>query len=281
MGIAGPNLVVSGAILSDKLITQRLTDYVYLGPYPSGRGRTSMDEAIYRVARILRALGDSTKILSLYYKGLDLKKPTLDRSAPFPPEFQIFTVDNQQYKLTYTKRLAEDHPHKAVFQARIEPGKGGRQDDSVVVKFASSYCKEAHRLLAKKSLAPDLWFCDWVQDVGMHIVVMDYVEGSSPEMPCTDKDFVDSLREAVRTLHASEFVHGDLREPNILVSEDGRIKIIDFDWCEKVEIARYPPNINLDGNIGWHSTVERGGMVEKQHDETMFFLLTGERLEPN
>ena len=237
-----------------------------------------MDEATHRVACILRALKNSTDSLKKYYEQLDLEKPTLSRSAPVPPDFQIFSVGDVTHHLTYTKRLAEDRPHKAVFQARIEPGKGGREGDLVVVKFSDSYCKAAHELLAGKSLAPNLWFCDLVPEVGLHVVVMDYIEGSSPQGPCRDRDFVDKLRNAVHTLHACGFVHGDLREPNILVPKVGGIKIIDFDWCGEAGTAQYPSDINLEEAIGWHETVTRGGKMEKKHDERMFSLLTGEDL---
>src|SRR5258708_37035940 len=39
--------------------------------------------------------------------------------------------------------------------------------------------------------------------------------------------------------HKHDFVHGDLREPNILCDGD-RVKLIDFDWGGKVDEAYYP-----------------------------------------
>ena len=44
----------------------------------------------------------------------------------------------------------------------------------------------------------------------------------------TREGFSDKLRTAVQTLHSANFVHCDLRGPNILVTEDGGMRIVDF-----------------------------------------------------
>ena len=43
----------------------------------------------------------------------------------------------------------------------------------------------------------------------------------------------------MKLFHRDRFVHGDLREPNILCDED-QVMLIDFDWGGKVEEAYYP-----------------------------------------
>jgi len=75
-------------------------------------------------------------------------------------------------------------------------------------------------------------------------------------------------------LHDEDYVHGDIREPNILVTAGG-LKLIDFDWCGKAGGARYPADIALVPSLGWHDGVRRGGPIAKVHDEHMFKLLTG------
>lgn len=52
--------------------------------------------------------------------------------------------------------------------------------------------------------------------------------------------------------------------------------LVDFDWCGKVGEARYPVDINLDGEIDWHKGVVRGGKLEIEHD---LYLLKALELE--
>lgn len=135
-------MTVTGAIFGDILMTQRLADYIYLGPYLSLGGGSGLDEGIRRVARILRALEISTKSLKDCYLELspETKQPGL-LDALIPPHFQDFTIGRKVYQLGYTKRMAPDHPDKAVFVASMKPQGQAAEPDLVVVKFAYSYCK--------------------------------------------------------------------------------------------------------------------------------------------
>ena len=38
------------------------------------------------------------------------------------------------------------------------------------------------------------------------------------------------IREVVTQLHNQNIVHGDLRDTNIVVANDGSFMLIDFDW---------------------------------------------------
>jgi hypothetical protein len=214
-------------------------------------------------------------LLEDYYSGLDTGVNLDSPNAPLPPHFQNFTVDGITYKLKYKERMVNDHPDKAVFVASVEPANQAGALD-VVVKFAYSYCKTAHMLLAENSFAPRLQYCEKVESVGMYVVVMDLVVGEHISHTAHgDLSFADKLRTAVQILHDADFVHGDLREPNILVTEDGDTKIIDFDWCGKDREARYPSDINLGNGVYWDPDVTRGGLIKKDHDRTMFRRLTG------
>ena len=133
----------------------------------------------------------------------------------------------------------------------MRPGSQAGKPDVAAVKFAHSYCEAAHRLLDDISLAPRLRYCE-------------KVEG-----------FAEKLRTAVRTLHDANFVHGDLQVPNILVTEDGGMKVTDLDWCGRDGEVRYPSNINMNKRVGWDPDVTRGGLVKKGHDRPMCSRLTG------
>jgi serine/threonine protein kinase len=281
VGIAGPHLTVTGAIFGDKLATQRLTDYIYLGAHPSCRRRSGLYEGIRRVARIPHALSVSTKLLKDYYLKLDNEAGPSFPTPLIPPYFQDFTFNGATYKLEYTKRMAMEYPDKAVFEASIKPTSQAGGINAVVVKFSHSYCKSSRVLLAEKSFAPRLLYCEEVESVGMYVVIMNLVVGKHVVAPRQDKNFTDKLRMAVRTLHDAGFVHGDLREPNALVTDDGDIKIVDFDWYGEDGEALYPADINLGQGVGWDPDVARGGLIKKEHDRTMFCRLTGLEWEAN
>lgn len=76
----------------------------------------------------------------------------------------------------------------------------------------------------------------------------------------------NKVEQAVTVLHENDFVFGDLRLPNIMVSEK-QVHLIDFDWCANSGEGRYPVGLNdVDREIGWHPDVKRGGVMCKEHD---------------
>lgn len=326
--MAGPNIVVGGAVFADVLISQTLTDYISIVPRPGLEERSPIDSAVYRVARLFNALKTCIGELDAYYASLhDMPSggvlppvgSTLalttgasstrasstrasskasstrassagrthisDRSAgpqappanPVPvriwPHFQSYTVDNTTYQLSYLHPLSNDYM-KTVYQATATAK--GEPPLKVVVKFAHKYCPEAHGLLAAASLAPKLHFCERVPSVAMWVVVMDYVEGIEVNDKVTDPQHVVSLRNALTMLHEKGFVFGDLRCPNVLVKDNG-VVLIDFDWCGKEGVARYPSDINVS-EATWDSDVKRGGLIKKVHDEFHFNKLTKQKL---
>jgi len=292
VGIAGPHLAVSGAVFAERLISQRLTDYIYLGPLPNVQGKSALDHSIHRVAQVLRALKQATGELTKYYSSLEFVLPSTSvshgslhhppsRALPtplhpmtlhvVPPSFREYTAEGKKYTVDYTSRLLPRSQFRAVFKG-IACGEDGAKHN-VVIKFAPAYCPDAHRKLAEMGRAPFLRFCEQVGSVGMYVVVMDYEERVDPHVPL-DAEHVEMLRAAMEALHTDGYVHGDIRAPNILITKTG-LKLIDFDWCGKAGTARYPADINLTSGIGWHSGVRRGGLIERGHDEHMFKLLTG------
>jgi thiamine kinase-like enzyme len=50
--------------------------------------------------------------------------------------------------------------------------------------------------------------------------------------------------------HVAGFVFGDLRLPNVLVSAEGRLALVDFDWSGEAGNACYPLGLNEDEELG-------------------------------
>jgi serine/threonine protein kinase len=300
VGIAGPHLTVSGAIFTERFVSQRLTDYIYLGSLPTYQEGFPLDHSIRRVAQVLRALGKATNELADYYLKLRFTiPPTLEPYSPrqhgsprplpvpmhpigsrvVPPYFQEYDVDGKNYTVNYESHLAPSFPAKAVFKGTVVGG-GDKAMYDVVIKFTPVYCEDAHRALADMGRAPFLRFCKRVDNVGMYVVIMDYEDGEHADIPLEDEDHIEQLRMAVKALHDANYVHGDLRAPNALITTGG-LKLIDFDWCGEEGKARYPADIFLAPDLGWHSGVRRGGLIKKCHDEHMFELMTGLTLRPD
>ena len=57
----------------------------------------------------------------------------------------------------------------------------------------------------------------------------------------------EDLRQLISQFHNRDFVHGDLRDANVISGDDGCVKLVDFDWGGKDGQVSYPtPNLNPD-----------------------------------
>ncbi len=55
----------------------------------------------------------------------------------------------------------------------------------------------------------------------------------------------DHVEQLVRqVLHKKRFLHGDLRLPNIIFSEEQAVTLLDFEWSGKVGEASFPAGAN-------------------------------------
>ncbi|KAI0299545.1 hypothetical protein BC826DRAFT_995186 [Russula brevipes] len=137
----------------------------------------------------------------------------------------------------------------------------------IVVKFTRAYSKAVHNLLAAKGFAPNLFA---VEDLagGWKMVVMEFLlepDWTMLEMKTHEERlrYKEKLWEALCVIHDKKLVHGDVRGPNILVSKDGDVKLIDFDYCGTHEQVRYQRE--------WDHTnrsvdAKEGDLIRKEHD---------------
>jgi hypothetical protein len=262
VSIAGPLVTVSGAVFADRLICQRLTDPIFLGPRHSTVGDlTPLDEGQRKVAQLIRALRKGLDVLKMFYQTLTPSRG--HPSAPSQPQFQSY-VDSQtgqRHDLSYIERLVPEYPEKTIFRAKsVHPGGTTAE---VVVKFTRRYGMDGHIKLAEQSLAPALRFCQLVPAVGMIVVVMDYVSSDPTQQGNLQEMWKGGLKKGVELLHRHNLVFGDLRLPNLLMYK-GAIMFIDFDWCGEDGVARYPGDICEDHN--WHPDVGRNEIMKKAHD---------------
>ncbi len=140
----------------------------------------------------------------------------------------------------------------------------------IIVKFTRTYSEVVHKLLASEGFAPELFA---VEDLagGWKMVVMEYLSGRSGWVMLGEKThqerltYKEKLKKALRIIHDRDLVHGDVRCPNILVSEDD-IKFVDFDHCGKEGMNRYPREWD---HTRLREDTKEGDFMRKLHDDWM------------
>ena len=137
----------------------------------------------------------------------------------------------------------------------------------IVVKFTRTYSDVVHNLLASRGFAPKLFA---VEDLagGWKMVVMEYLSdwvmlGQKPHQERLI--YKEKLEEALQIIHDGNFVHGDVRCPNILVFKDN-VKFVDFDHCGEEGVAKYPREWNHRLCV---EDAKEGEVIQKGHDVWM------------
>lgn len=164
-------------------------------------------------------------------------------------------------------------PACITFHAQIKEG-------DVVVKFVEDYGEDVHRLLAKEGYAPQLFYFGQIDSTdgaptygSLRMVVMEYLPGVTVTMlqemgSLHDLDgLVTTLQGIMKLLHEHGYVYGDPHSPNVIIMEDGTVKLINFDWAGKAGIVRYP--FSISWVIKWPDGVEAGGIITKEQDLAM------------
>ena len=248
-------MCVIGGVFVEKVITERLTDYVWLGGSPFDSTRSNF------AARLFAALRSAISSLKKYYASITPSQLSTYRPYPFITEY-----GEQKTKFTYSSRLATEYQHRLLYRATLN----GVPSTRIVVKFVEQYNADAHRLLATQSLAPRLHYSstdDNVRYGKRFMVVMDYVDLKRVSGRLTQQQY-ECVKNAIDILHSKDMVFGDLRWPNILVGNNTAM-LIDFDWCGKAGEARYPHDINIDASMGWHKDVGPDCFMTLDHDDHM------------
>ena len=252
------------------MIVQRLTDYIWTGVHS-----TLNDNHYNRVARIMNSLKRGVEELRSYYIGLD---PIPLRSGDIHPRFfpSIHAYRDDQARIVafkYTRPLENDPTCVTFCATTLEDS-----PKAIVVKFVQRYGADAHRCLAEKGFAPRLLYHGpvGVQDGDptyghLRMVVMEYIEGvtldKAKELGQVPKTLQAQVTTALRHLHDDGFVFGDLRPPNIMITMNEKIKLIDFDWAGKKGISQYP--LLISPRLNWPDGVGGLSIMETRHDMEM------------
>ncbi|KAF8872180.1 hypothetical protein CPB84DRAFT_1799876 [Gymnopilus junonius] len=149
----------------------------------------------------------------------------------------------------------------------------GENDDGkrICIKFVRRYSEAVHQKCAEMGIAPKL---RGFQDIGAgwKMVVMDtldeeYQAFKKGSLPVGAEKY---LKERLVELHQANFVHGDVRDVNIMVRKDGKLgfMLVDFDWSGVIGEVRYPMNVNK--SLWRPDDVSDGLLIKAKHDIAMF-----------
>lgn len=134
-----------------------------------------------------------------------------------------------------------------------------------------------------------------IYDVGeddrSHYLVMEYVKGETlksyvqrvgPLSPKRAVEIMQQLTSAIAHAHHNGIVHRDIKPQNVLVDEDGTVKITDFGIAMALHATAHTKTNSVVGTVHYLSPEQaRGGMATKRSDLyslgiVFYELLTGE-----
>ena len=166
---------------------------------------------------------------------------------------------------------------------------GNADNTAICIKFVSRYCEKGHEFLAAKGFAPKLHAVQRLHG-GLYMVVMDDVSEeyvslfnllqdnpilSSKEHLGSCKLLLEEVGQCLRQFHRAGFVHGDIRDTNLMVRApnpvdfiDWSFLVVDYDSCGKMKQVRYP--LDLNTKSVWRPEGATGGaIIEAEHDLLM------------
>ncbi|RIB07705.1 hypothetical protein C2G38_2252459 [Gigaspora rosea] len=188
------------------------------------------------------------------------------------PYLRSFKLDDKNVNFIYIEEL-EDNRISSIWKARTT---NMENNYDIVVKFVKNYNITAHKICSGKGYAPKILYQSPIDEflaLGRYwMIIMEFV-GISLDRKLDQRDIRPSnliyndVKLAIELLHSNNYVFADLRLPNILVYDENerqRAKLIDFDWCGRHKVDKYPSSLNM--SIQWPTNVKPGTFLMKEHD---------------
>ena len=107
------------------------------------------------------------------------------------------------------------------------------------------------------------------------MIVMDAITDEFSLLDSPTASLYEPIKEKVVALHQRGYVHGDLRDTNLMVRKDGAPEIIlfDFDWAGEIGKVRYPINVNRGPDLLRPDGAYDGELITAEHDMEMLDIM--------
>jgi len=218
------------------------------------------------LARVFKAFRLAFSKLREEYRDLFAVQPRNlppANSIDFPYPYHYDDETGEKVSFIYDKRLDDS---RLIFLATA-PAKGLR----LFIKFTRQYGTDAHRACSDERIAPHLY--DVVSlPGGWFMVVMEYLDPAAfHHVSGRDIELETEVRNAVGILHDCGFVHGDLRDCNMMCMKKGgawRVLLLDFDWAGRTGEARYPVGLDQE-TVRRPAGVCGRGIIQREDDNAM------------
>ncbi|KAF4607398.1 hypothetical protein EYR38_001469 [Pleurotus pulmonarius] len=240
--VPGPNIQVYGGVWLSKGYVEVLSHSL---PLHFNEFDTEAIEDLLRFLTALRGLFQS--LCEVYRNPQNHVVDGTQIEFPYPRSYvanipqDSTSATGKTIRFTYIKRIS---PIRLVFAARTD-GDG----EDIIIKFGfGKYGAESHQAAATAGIAPALLSYSNLPG-GIWMVVMRplppqfksclHVESLSDACQAV-------IRATVDRLHGSGHVHGDLRDSNVYIANDGDkwdCQIIDFDWAGHAGKVCYPMGV--------------------------------------
>ncbi|KAG6327248.1 hypothetical protein ID866_11841, partial [Astraeus odoratus] len=254
----GPYISFAGAVWNMRPTIQPLSVTLPMHYHPTD---TNMQ---MKVACHLGAFKKAAHTLEEYYKNLltcdsvsIMRYPQL---FPYPMHFSSLQ-DNERHDFAF---LSQPYQDRLIFFGILRDG------HYVCIKFVHQYSADAHKECASLGYAPMLRGFEELPG-GWFMVVMDRLPLEEYDPFCNIRataSLIDNIRDALRKLHAKGYIHGNIRNGNILVSNSDKAKfmLVDFDCAGEIGKVRYPMNRD---NLWWPNDAVEGTLITTKHDMDM------------
>jgi hypothetical protein len=170
------------------------------------------------------------------------------------------TKDTKIYNFSYN---SQPLPDKLLFIGTLQTGK------RICIKFVRHYSDKAHAFCASMEFAPALIGFERLPG-SWYMVVMDEDYENLHQAP-HGTPVPHGITEKIVSLHQAGFVHGDIRDTNVMVRKDGEMgfMVVDFDWAGEIGVVRYPMNVNRAENQWRPDGASDGNVITAHHDIQM------------